>query len=88
MAKRDYQDPVYREIRLQCLKRDKRKCKMPGCGSKKRLEVHHIRKYSEAASLRFELSNCIVLCHQCHASIKNKELHYVSLFEGIIRGYN
>ena len=87
MAKRDYDDPVYKEIRLRCLKRDKRRCKMPGCSSKRRLEVHHISRYSDSPHLRFELTNCIVLCHECHLSIKNKETHYESLFRSIINGY-
>ena len=88
MTKRNYDDPVYKTIRLECLKRDKKRCKMPGCNSKRRLEVHHIVKYSEAASLRFELSNCIVLCHECHKSIKDKEHHYAPLFRSILSGYS
>lgn len=86
MSPRNYQDPVYKEVRLKCLKRDKRKCQMPGCNSKKRLQVHHIRRFSDASSLRYEITNCICLCKLCHDSIKNCEAHYVPLFEDIIRG--
>jgi 5-methylcytosine-specific restriction endonuclease McrA len=86
MSPRNYNDPVYKAIRLQCLKRDKKKCQMPGCNAKRRLQVHHIERYCDAASLRYELTNCIVLCKNCHDSIKDKEHHYAPLFRSIISG--
>jgi 5-methylcytosine-specific restriction endonuclease McrA len=88
MTKRNYECPVFKEVRLACLKRDKKKCQMPGCGLKRRLQVHHIERWTDASSLRFELFNCITLCYQCHLSIKDKEHHYVSLFRSIISGHN
>jgi 5-methylcytosine-specific restriction endonuclease McrA len=83
---RNYNDHIYKEVRKKALKRDKRTCQMPQCGSKKRLNVHHIVPWSKAATLRFELNNLITLCRVCHDSIKNQEHHYESLFLGIIRG--
>lgn len=82
---RNYEDPVYKQVRLLVLKRDKNRCQMPNCKSKKRLHVHHIRPWSKASSLRFEPSNLITLCHLCHESIKDKEHLYEVLFMGIVR---
>jgi len=82
---RDYNDPVYKEVRSRVLKRDKHCCQMPDCKTKKRLHVHHIIPWSKAAILRFEPSNLITLCHKCHESIKNQEHLYESLFMGIAR---
>jgi 5-methylcytosine-specific restriction endonuclease McrA len=59
---------------------------MPGCKSKTRLQVHHIRRWSSASSLRYEISNGITLCSTCHKSIKGQEHHYESLFMEIING--
>jgi 5-methylcytosine-specific restriction endonuclease McrA len=83
--KRNYNDPVYEKYRKDVLKRDKFKCRMPNCKNKTNLQVHHIKKWSNASALRYELSNGITLCRQCHASIKNKEHHYESLFRNIIK---
>lgn len=81
---RNYNDPIYEKARKEVLKRDKRKCRMPGCDSRRRLNVHHILEWSKAAALRFEPGNMITLCRQCHDSIKGKESHYVGLFLSII----
>lgn len=84
--KRDYQDPAYVAFRKEVLKRDHKKCQMPGCSSKKSLQVHHIRKWSTASALRYEVSNGITLCKWCHSSIKGKETHYEHIFTEIING--
>jgi 5-methylcytosine-specific restriction endonuclease McrA len=86
MRKRNYADEAYTEFRKEVLKRDKRKCQMPDCGSKKRLNVHHIRRWADAAALRYEPSNGITLCYYCHKSISGQELHYEPLFMEIIHG--
>jgi len=82
---RNYNDPTYKDARKKVLKRDKRTCQMPKCGSKKRLNVHHIIPWSKAAHLRFETYNLITLCRVCHDSIKDSEHHYESLFMSIVR---
>lgn len=84
--KRNYDDPAYTAFRKAVIKRDGNKCMMPGCGYKKKLQVHHIRKWSTASSLRYEVSNGISLCPNCHKSIKGKEHHYETLFMEIING--
>ena len=60
--KRNYDDPNYKKFRTEVLKRDKFKCRMPNCKSKKNLNVHHIQAWSNASTLRFEPSNGITLC--------------------------
>lgn len=82
---RNYNDPVYEKVRSLVLKRDQRCCQMPNCKSKKKLHVHHIRPWSKAAYLRFEPSNLITLCRECHESIKDKEHIYESMFMSIVR---
>lgn len=84
--KRNYDDPAYKQCRKDTLKRDNKRCQMPGCTSKKNLQVHHIKPWSKASSLRYDPSNCITLCRSCHDSIKGKEAHYESLFLEIING--
>ena len=82
---RNYNDPVYKEVRKRVLKRDKHKCQMPDCKKKRRLNVHHIERWVDAASLRYETFNMITLCRTCHDLIKDKESHYVPLFMAIVR---
>jgi len=84
MTKRDYSDPVYKAARLQVLKRDKRKCQMPGCKCRKKLNVHHIERWADAAWLRYEVFNMITLCKKCHDSINGKESFFIGLFKEIV----
>jgi hypothetical protein len=58
---------------------------MPGCKSKSRIQAHHIRKWSTASALRYDVDNGITLCRNCHDSISKAEEHYESLFIGIVR---
>lgn len=83
--KRNYQDPAYGQFRKDVLKRDHYKCMMPNCNCKRSLQVHHIKKWASASSLRYDPSNGITLCRKCHNSIKGKEHHYESLFRNIIK---
>ena len=85
---RNYDGPVYKEVRSRVLKRDKHRCQMPDCKCRKRLHVHHIIPWSKAATLRFETNNLITLCHKCHESIKDREHLYESLFMGIVNANN
>ena len=83
--KRDI-DQGYMNFRNRVLKRDKRKCKMPGC--KKGgygMEVHHIRPYAKHPSIRTDVDNGITLCKVCHKSIRLYEELYASLFDEIIK---
>lgn len=84
--KRNYNDEAYAKFRKEVLNRDNRKCQMPGCKSKYQLQVHHIRTWANASSLRYEPDNGITLCRKCHKSITNKENYYEKLFREIIDG--
>jgi 5-methylcytosine-specific restriction endonuclease McrA len=82
--KRNYNDEEYAKFRKEVLARDKRKCQMPNCKNKTNLQVHHVKKWSKAHSLRYDIKNGITLCKRCHRSISGKEHHYEPLFIEII----
>ena len=86
--KRNYDDPVYAEWRKKVLSRDKYTCQMPNCKKKKNLQVHHIKKWSSASTLRFEIDNGITLCYNCHKEVTNNENFYEPLFQQIVREKN
>ena len=83
--RRNYDDPVYKQVRSKVLKRDGRKCQMPNCSCKKYLQVHHIVKWSSAYSLRYDTFNLITLCRKCHKEVTGKETHYEHLLLQIAR---
>ena len=86
--KRDYNDPVYKRWRISVYKRDDFTCQMPGCKSKRRIQAHHIEKWSSAAAMRFDTNNGITLCQSCHKKITGHENHYKQLFIKIINKKN
>jgi len=88
MTYRNYRDPIYRKWRLSVYKRDKFKCRWPGCknkGRRTKIHAHHILKWSSHPRLRFELNNGITLCRQHHKSIQGKEDHFVRLFLTLLK---
>ena len=84
MLTRNYNDEPYKIFRSKVRKRDGYKCKMPGCTCKKNLQVHHIRPWSKNIMLRYDISNGITLCKNCHKQITGKEHFYAQMFEDII----
>ena len=76
--KRDYNDPIYRKFRQNVLKRDGKKCKM--CRSRRKLVVHHIKKWGSHPGLRYSINNGITLCKSCHQKIKGQEENYELFF--------
>jgi 5-methylcytosine-specific restriction endonuclease McrA len=76
MYRRDWNEPAYAKWRKDIRKRDRHKCQWPGCGSKRRLEVHHIKKWSDNPALRYSINNGITLCKNCHQRIKGSEENY------------
>lgn len=84
--KRNYDDQQYAQFRKDVLKRDCFTCKMPGCNNKKLLHVHHIKPWSKAFSLRYDIMNGITLCKYCHKLVTGKEFYYEKLFLEIING--
>jgi 5-methylcytosine-specific restriction endonuclease McrA len=82
--RRNYQDKDYANFRKAVLKRDKKRCRMPGCKCRTKLQVHHIQSWADSSSLRYEPSNGITLCENCHKIVTGRERNYVKLFLEII----
>ena len=80
MKHRNWNDPAYAQWRKDIRKRDKHKCRWPGCNSKKRLDVHHIKTWDRHPALRYSINNGITLCKQCHTKIKGNEEGYEIFF--------
>ena len=59
----------YNIFRKEILKRDNYTCK--NCGSKEKLQVHHIKSRKEFPELIMDKDNCITLCIRCHAETDN-----------------
>ena len=53
----------YRVWRVKVIRRNKR-CVI--CGSLKRREAHHLNSASYFKNQRFDVSNGVCLCHDCH----------------------
>jgi hypothetical protein len=82
---RDFDDPKYKKWRGTVFKRDRWKCRMPGCkGGDKRLNAHHIKRWGSAPTLRYLLSNGITLCRTCHEQIRGKEEEFEATFSRIV----
>jgi len=77
--KRNFSDPKYKEWRKKVYSRDNNCCRWPNCNQKKKLNAHHIKKWSEFPGLRFEVSNGITLCKYHHDLIKNMEEIYAAV---------
>jgi hypothetical protein len=85
VERRNYKDPKYIKWRKAVYARDRWTCKMPGCpGTEKKLNAHHIKRWSSFPSLRFVVSNGITLCRACHERIKGLEENYESVFSRIV----
>lgn len=82
--KRDYNDE-YKKARRAVIKRDKNKCQMPGCDGKcRKKQVHHISRWADMPGARYDVSNLILLCVNCHREITGKEVIYSGIFRSII----
>jgi len=74
--------PEYKKMRAIVRKRDRYKCQL--CDSKKKLQVHHINRYSDSILERYDPSNGITLCFCCHKKVTGRESFYAPLFHEII----
>ena len=84
--RRNYDDPEYKRFRQDDLKRDKGRCRMPHCKSRRNLHVHHIKTWANAFYMRYDVYNGITLCKKCHEEVTGRESHYENLFRDIIDG--
>lgn len=82
---RNYKDPEYKKWRKEIYTRDNHKCQWPNCSyTGKKLNAHHIKKWSEYPGLRFNIQNGITLCYNHHKYIFNMESDYELFFLKII----
>ncbi len=81
---RDMKNPAYAKFRKDVRDRDGNACKWPGCGSRSRLEVHHIRTWSAYPSMRFDICNGITLCNKCHKKVTGSEDVFADFFIKIL----
>ncbi len=75
---------LYARFRRTVRKRDNFTCQFPGCGSKKNIQVHHILRWQDYPLLRYEPTNGICLCKDCHKSIYKHEYLYINMFHKIV----
>lgn len=75
----------YRNWQKKVYKRDNGQCKL--CGSKKKLQTHHIIPLRDNIKLIFKAGNGILLCKDCHEKVFYKEYEFVEIFNKILRDY-
>lgn len=77
------------EMRMACAdskERDNYTCQMPECGIRGgKLHSHHVKPFRSHLELRFEISNLITLCEECHRKVNYNESRYEELFTNIIK---
>lgn len=81
---REFNSPEYKKWRQQIYKRDNHECQWPNCKSKKRINAHHIKTWSQFPGLRFDINNGITLCYQHHKMIAGLEDYYEAVFRKIV----
>lgn len=64
---------AFKEWRAAVFERDNHICQH--CGSRERLEPHHIKRFALYSDLRFEVSNGLTLCNHCHNKIKEEVIN-------------
>lgn len=81
---RNYKDPQYKIWRKTVYERDNYKCRWPNCTFKHKINAHHIKRWADYPSLRFNINNGITLCKYHHDLIKNMEELYEAVFFKIL----
>lgn len=82
---RNFNDPLYKDWRKKVYARDNHCCQWPNCGSRKRLNAHHIQTWADFPGLRFDVNNGITLCKYHHDLIKGIEDSYAYSFFMILQ---
>lgn len=72
---RMYAQGIGRAFVQAVLHRDKNRCRRCGKGKSgaKSLHVHHIIPWAKNRSLRFDMSNALVLCNICHGWVHSRK---------------
>jgi predicted restriction endonuclease len=81
---RNFNDPQYVAWRKNIYKRDDFCCQWPGCVKNKKLQAHHIYRWSDFPGLRYHINNGITLCKDHHKLITNNEDSYRQFFAQLI----
>ena len=66
-------------------RRDRRKCQFPDCHEKKKLQCHHIIRWSDCPELRYDIGNGILLCKSHHELVTGEEIIYAPIFIEIVQ---
>lgn len=92
MEPRDFRSPEYKKWRLAVYRRDRFQCAM--CPKMKRssgrpaydgLNAHHIKRWADYPTLRFEVSNGITLCRKHHKEVTGHEEQFERLFNSLVQ---
>ena len=67
----EYAKSEWQNLAKAIRKRDGLRCCL--CGKRARLEIHHVKSWAEYPDLRFEPTNLITLCPQCHHLAHSKK---------------
>ena len=59
-------------------------CQFPGCYGRSSLQMHHIKRYQDYPTLRFNEDNLILLCKDCHKKVKGNEVKYAPIFTRLV----
>lgn len=85
---RFYTDPQYEVWRKAVRERDNYTCQKcgfkPTKGARIALVCHHIRRWADQPTLRFVVSNGILLCRKCHAVVTGNEDAYAPYLMRIV----
>lgn len=74
------------EWRKQVFKRDGYKCQE--CGSRKQIHAHHIIAWSTDSKKRFDISNGVALCAECHSTKHPEISNLIKSSKGTNHGNN
>jgi len=76
----EWREAVYRLFDYTCQMCEAKS----GNGKKITLNAHHIKTWSEYPDLRWDISNGICLCKECHDQTKGREKEFEKLFIALI----
>jgi 5-methylcytosine-specific restriction endonuclease McrA len=69
---------AYKNWRQSVYQRDGYKCVQ--CGSKDKLNAHHIKSWKDYPALRYDIDNGITLCEKCHIKL-HQQIGYTNFDE-------